>query len=317
MKSCDIAVFGAGIIDIPVIYADHSVFTRHSTPVEHIGMTTGGDALNEATVLANLGHDVRLISCWGCDPAGAFLDAHCDRLGIDTQYVRRTDGLDTGVNVVLVDEDGERRFYNNRHSSLRKLRAEDFSAEQLDGIRLLSLASIFVFPLISLEELTRIAQTARAQDVLVCADFVLPKNGEGIRELTPLLRELDYVFANETEARVITGESDPDRMADALLAAGSRHVVIKLGAEGCLIASDSLRERISACPETCCVDTTGAGDNFAAGFQHALLAGGSFADCARFANACASVSVETVGASTGVTSLQQVEERMTRYAEQK
>ena len=125
MKSCDIAVFGAGIIDIPVIYADHSVFTRHSTPVEHIGMTTGGDALNEATVLANLGHDVRLISCWGCDPAGAFLDAHCDRLGIDTQYVRRTDGLDTGVNVVLVDEDGERRFYNNRHSSLRKLRWED------------------------------------------------------------------------------------------------------------------------------------------------------------------------------------------------
>ena len=313
MKSCDIAVFGAGIIDIPVIHADRSVFTRHSTPVGYIGMTTGGDALNEATVLANLGHDVRLISCWGCDPAGAFLDTHCARLGIDTRYVRRTDEMDTGVNVVLVDEDGERRFYNNRNSSLRRLRTEDFSPEQLDGVRLLSLASIFVFPLISIEQLAQIAHTARTRGIPVCADFVLPKNGETTRELAPLLRELDYVFANETEAAVITGESDPDRIADVLLAAGSRHVIVKLGAEGCLIASGFVRQRIPACPDTNCVDTTGAGDNFAAGFQHALLAGYSFADCAYFANACASVSVETVGASTGVTSLRQVEERLTRY----
>lgn len=313
MHHCEIAIMGAGIIDIPVIYADRTVFSRHSTPVNHIGMTTGGDALNEATVLAKLGHSVRLISRWGCDAAGDYLDRHCARVGIDTQYVHHEDGLDTGVNVVLVDEDGARRFYNNRNGSLRKLLPSDFSAEQLEGIHILTLASIFVFPLISIEELTQIAHTAHARGILVCADFVLPKNGETVRELAPLLRELDYVFANETEAEAITGEHDPDRMCDSLLSAGSRHVIIKLGSDGCLIAADGFRARIPACPDTHCVDTTGAGDNFAAGFQHALLKGKSFADCAYFANACASVSVEHVGASTGVSNLAQVEERLTRY----
>ncbi|MDO5547297.1 MAG: carbohydrate kinase family protein [Eubacteriales bacterium] len=314
MHHCEIAVMGAGIIDIPVIYADRSVFSRHSTPVDHIGMTTGGDALNEATVLARLGHRVRLISRWGCDAAGDYLDGHCARLGIDTQYVHHEEGLDTGVNVVLVDEaDGARRFYNNRHGSLRRLLPSDFSAAQLEGIRILSLASIFVFPLISIEDFARIAHTAREHGVLVCADFVLPKKGENLRDLAPLLRELDYVFANEVEAEAITGESTPDNMADALLSAGARHVIIKLGADGCRIAKEGFCAHIPACPGTRCVDTTGAGDNFAAGFHHALLAGKSFSDCAYFANACASVSVECVGASTGVTSLAQVEERLAHY----
>jgi sugar/nucleoside kinase (ribokinase family) len=313
MHHCEIAVMGAGIIDIPVIYADRSVFSRHSTPVEHIGMTTGGDALNEATVLAKLGHSVRLISRWGCDPAGEYLDRHCARVGIDTQYVCHEESLDTGVNIVLVDPDGARRFYNNRNGSLRKLLPSDFSPEQLDGVRLLSLASIFVFPLISIGDFAQIAHTAREHGTLVCADFVLPKQGETIHDLIPLLRELDYVFANETEAEAITAESEPERMADALLSAGSRHVIIKLGAEGCLIAEKDFRARIPACPNTHCIDTTGAGDNFVAGFQHALLAGLSFENCAYFANACASVSVESVGASTGVTDLAQVEERWNRY----
>ena len=68
-------------------------------------------------------------------------------------------------------------------------------------------------------------------------------------------------------------------------------------------------EIIPACPDTRCIDTTGAGDNFAAGFFAALLDGRSFADCARFANAAAAVSVEAVGASTGVQSAEQVMQR--------
>ncbi|MGN1013818.1 MAG: carbohydrate kinase family protein [Butyricicoccus sp.] len=314
MKNCDIAVFGAGIIDVPVVHADPTVFTRHSTPVDYIGMTTGGDALNEATVLAHLGRSVRLISHWGCDAAGDYLIRHCSGCGIDTQYVHRDPSLDTGVNIVLVDEDGQRRFYSNRNGSLRKLVAADFHPDCLDGVRLFSLASIFVFPLISIQECASMVHTARSKGICTCADFVLPKQGETIDDLRPLMCELDYIFANEVEAQTITGQTDPRAMADAFLRAGASHAIIKLGADGCLVASsDGSYLPVPACPNTNCVDTTGAGDNFAAGFQHALLSGASLEDCAYFANACAAVSVETVGASDGVQSEQQVRERYKRY----
>ncbi len=313
MNHCEIAVFGAGVIDVPVTPADPTVFSRHSTPVDYIGMTTGGDALNEATVLARLGRRVRLISRWGCDLAGEYLSEHCRRFGIDTQFVNRDLELDTGVNIVLIDEDGGRRFYTNRNGSLRMLLPEDFNPECLDGIRLLCLASIFVFPRISISDFAEIARMARERNVITCADFVLPKNNETIDDLVPLMQQLDYVFANEAEAHAITGCGTPEEMVESFLNAGAKHVIIKLGVNGCLIGCDGLRRHIPACPDTLCLDTTGAGDNFAAGFHHALLDGLSFEDCAYYANACASVSVEVVGASTGVQNAEQVAMRFERY----
>ncbi len=140
--------------------------------------------------------------------------------------------------------------------------------------------------------------------------MTLPKHGERLPEMTPSFSQLDYLFANEAEAGAVTGESNPMRMADCLIAAGARHVIIKLGARGCLLADQTgLRTQVPACPDTRCMDTTGAGDTFAAGFFAGLLDGRDFIDCARFANAAASVSVESIGASTGVHSLEQVLQR--------
>ena len=64
---------------------------------------------------------------------------------------------------------------------------------------------------------------------------------------------------------------------------------------------------------TQCVDTTGAGDNFASGFICGLLEGKGLKECAQFANCTASVSVECVGATTGVQDRKQVEARYQEY----
>lgn len=73
---------------------------------------------------------------------------------------------------------------------------------------------------------------------------------------------------------------------------------------------------IPAYPHTRCVDTTGAGDNFAAGFLYALSEQMDLAHCGRFANMTASLAVEALGACTGVRSLKQVMERFQETAEQ-
>ncbi len=306
---CDIVVAGAAIIDIPVVPADPAVFSRPSTPAERIILTSGGDAMNEALILSRLGRRVRLVTRIGRDDAGAYLKSTCKAAGIDTRFFREADGLDTGVNVVLVDECGERRFYTNPHGSLRALEASDITPDSLDGAKIFCFASIFVFPKIDPEQLEILFRTVRSRGLLVCADMTLPKRGETIRELAPALAHLDYFFANLEESRQITGLTAPESIADALLCTGVRHVIIKLGADGCLIAHRGGQQLIPACPQTQCIDTTGAGDNFAAGFLSALLDGLSFADCARYANACAAVSVESVGAATGVRDAEQVQSR--------
>lgn len=305
--SCDIVLAGAAIIDIPVVPADPTVFSRTSTPAERILLTSGGDAMNEAVVAARLGKQVRLISRIGTDEAGTYLKAVCSAAGVETHFYEIA-GLDTGVNVVLVDRAGERRFYTNPHGSLRALEASDITPEAVRGADIFCFASIFVFPKIQPDALAQIFSMARREGCIVCADTTLPKNGETIVELAPALRELDYFFANLSEAQAITGLHDPETIADELLGTGARHIILKLGAEGCLIADAAGMQHIAPCSARC-VDTTGAGDNFAAGFLTALSEGQSFADCARFANACASVSVETVGATTGVHTVQQVWQR--------
>lgn len=306
---CDIVIAGAAIIDIPVVPADASVFTRISTPAGRIILTSGGDAMNEALVLSRLGRRVRLVTRIGCDDAGAYLKRTCASAGIDTQHFREMEGLDTGINIVLVDNNGERRFFTNPHGSLRALEACDITPEALDGAKIFCFASIFVFPLIGPDELEQLFRSVRGRGLITCADMTLPKHGETLADLAPALRYLDYFFANLAEAQQITGMTSPSAVADALLDTGVRHVIIKLGAKGCLIADEAGQQHIPACP-TNCIDTTGAGDNFAAGFLSALLDGHSFAGCARYANACASVSVETVGAATGVTDAEQVLHRL-------
>lgn len=312
--SCDVVLVGAAIMDTVVVPVDASVFTCGSTPVERIVLTSGGDAMNEAIVLSRLGRRVRLISRIGKDSAGAYLKDICAKADMDTQYLYEIDQLDTGINIVLVGHDGERRFLTNPHGSLRALEPQDIVPEALEHAKIFCFASIFVFPRISPQQLVQIFHMAREHGTLVCADMTSPKNNETIADLAPALRHLDYFFANQEEAQQITGLSDPDAIAQVLLQTGVRHVIIKRGADGCLIADQTGIQHIPACPDTHCIDTTGAGDNFAAGFLSALLDGRSFADCAQYANACAAISVEAVGASTGVTDVIQVERRyLTAY----
>ena len=62
LKTFDAAIIGAAIIDIPAGPVDASVFETGSHPVPSVTMSPGGDAMNEAALLANLGHSVELIS---------------------------------------------------------------------------------------------------------------------------------------------------------------------------------------------------------------------------------------------------------------
>ena len=134
----------------------------------------------------------------------------------------------------------------------------------------------------------------------VCADMTKPKKGETLKDMASALSMLDYFLPNEEEACMLTGETDAAEAAEALFRAGVKHVVIKCGGRGCLIWDVKGMERLPTLENVRCVDTTGAGDSFTAGFLFRLAQGASFRECARFANVCGGRATEVLGATEWV-----------------
>lgn len=307
-----IIIAGAGILDVLVCPVEESVFEKGSVPVETIKITTGGDALNEATVLARLGGGtgVSLLTVLGEDQAGSTILEHCKKEGINTDLIAKDPFLETGVNIVMVQKDGSRSFFTNPKSSLRRLGPEHIPETVFENGGIFCLASIFVSPRLGSEELARLFARAKARGMCVCADMTKCKNGETAEDIHEALSCLDYLFANEEEAGMLTGETQVEKMAETLFSCGVKTVLIKCGARGCYVRSREITGQFPAYPGTRCIDTTGAGDAFAAGFLYALSEEKSLFECIYWANTCGSLAAESVGACEGIQSRAQVERRL-------
>lgn len=312
----NVLIVGAGVLDVLVCPVKEDVFRKGSVPVETIRVSAGGDGLNEATVLARLkgkekGQEgVRLLTLLGEDEAGEMLWGHCEREGICMELSVRDRDVCTGVNVVMVEENGERSFFTNPSSSLRKLSIEHMPQSFPRDVGILCFASIFVSPLFGGREMAELFRRAKEQGILVCADMTKCKNQETTEDIKEALSYLDYLFANQEEANMVTGKESMEEMAEVLYSCGVKNVIIKCGGKGCYVKNASLKRSFPAAEGVRCVDTTGAGDSFAGGFLYALAEGKTFTECVRYGNACGSLAVETVGACTGIINKEQAEKRM-------
>ena len=313
-KKLDAICVGAAIVDIPLQPVNRDMFEIESFPLQQISMTIGGDAINEATIMSRLGHKIGLMSMVGRDAVGNFIIEHCEKNGIDYSGIRVREGIDTSINVGLVTADGERTFVTNRNGSLWKMTIDDVDLSRLKEARLLSLASIFNNPLLDCPALVKIFQEAKAQDMIICADMIKARLGETLDDIEEALGYVDYFFPNYDEACLMTEETELEKIADRFLDCGIQHVVIKTGKKGCYIKSqDGSVLEVPAMKGIIAIDTIGAGDNFASGFITAILEGKSLKECAEFANVTASISVQSIGATTGVQKREQVDERMKEY----
>ena len=317
-KNLDVICVGAAIVDIPLRPVNRDMFEIESFPLQQISMTIGGDAINEATIISRLGHKVALMSMVGKDTVGNFIVEHCEKNGIDHASVKMKEGIDTSINVGLVTADGERTFVTNRNGSLWKMTIDDVDISRFSEAKLLSLASIFNNPLLDCPALVKIFEEAKKNDMIICADMIKARLGETLDDIKEALSYVDYFFPNYDEACMMTGETELEKIADIFLDCGIRNVIIKTGKDGCYIKSkDGSVLIVPAMKGITAIDTIGAGDNFASGFITAILDGKSLQECAEFANVTASISVQSIGATTGVQHKLQVKERLKEYYAQR
>jgi sugar/nucleoside kinase (ribokinase family) len=127
-------------------------------------------------------------------------------------------------------------------------------------------------------------------------------------QLPQVLRNLEFVFPNEAEARAMTGEKSIEKAAKQL-ARWVRTPVIKLGRDGSLAVHNGKIVKMSSL-RVRAVDATGSGDAFNGGFLHGYLAGWPLEDCLRAGNICGALATTQPGGSSVIPTLKKLRKLM-------
>lgn len=256
----------------------------------------GGSATNTARILASLGLSVHFIGKVGMDSWGDWSLQAVQQAGIDTRWIRRDAAEPTQLNIVVVSASGERTMFAYRGANIR-LTAEEIDPAAFDGVALLHLSGYALLKAPQRE--AALHAIARAKDAAIAISLDIPA---GITQaiagvVRPLLPAIDTLFLGEADALALAPGvlgCDPDQAAVRLLDAGAGHVVIKRGPEGSVLHGRGHRSASRAI-EVQAVDTTGAGDAFAAGYLFGIANRLPPVSAAALANAAGAIAVTTFG----------------------
>lgn len=305
-KRFDAAVVGIQVLDMLVTGVDASLFHRDSTTADIIRLAPGGDALNQSIALGQLGNRTALLGVLGSDRLGDTLLSILQDYPVEV-FDRRVD-RNTSISIVVVDTEGERHFLR-RSGHNDALCYELLDQEVIKNAGILSIAGAMAFPNLDGEGMVRLLRLAKDAGALTAMDLFINRKEYDMAAIAAAFAHTDFLMPSLREAEFVTGETSPGHMAAALRELGAKVVVLKMGEKGCYLLDDA-GPRIIPAFKARVVDTTGAGDNFAAAFLHGVNRGWDMDTCARFACAAGALAVEHVGASGFLQGEEQVLTRM-------
>ncbi len=260
--------------------------------VKSMEIAPGGSAANTIVGLARLGARCGFIGCVGSDAEGDFILSDLEGEGVDTSSIAKKRSH-TGVIYAFVDAKGERAMYAYPGAN-DEVRINRSNLAYAQGARYLHLSSfVGEFSFRAQRELLRKLEKV---DISFAPGMLYVHRG--LRAVEQLIARSKVVFVNQEEARLLTGMRY-EKAALRLLKLGAEIVAVTLGRKGCFIAGSDGSWRVKAYP-TKVVDTTGAGDAFAAGFLHGLLHEKSLEECGRLGNKVASLCIGEMGARKGL-----------------
>jgi sugar/nucleoside kinase (ribokinase family) len=291
-------------VSVSVKPVDKDIFFVDVTLIDPVEVSTGGDALNVSITAARLGNKVALVSKVGDDLFGRIVLDEAKNAGVFTDSVRVSRDISTATAVMLVDEHGDRNICAYR-GAFETMGLEDMDLSMCEDARIVDIGSIFALKKLDGDGIRTILQQAKSAMAITAADIKFDTYGlgfEGIRQVFPYL---DYFLPSYEEAKYLTKECDPARQCKVLMDAGCGNVIVKIGDEGCYLATSQIQKIIPPCPARR-VDTSGAGDNFVAGFLTGINMDWGPEKSARFGNATAAVSIQEMGANGAVRCFDQI-----------
>ena len=253
-------------------------------------LSLGGSAGNTIRAMARLGCDVGFIGKVGTDKTGDFFIQALENLGIEPFIFRGKER--SGRCVSLISPDGERTMVTFLGAAL-ELSAAEVTSAIFEGYDCLYIEGYLVQ---DHELIAGAVRTAKACGLKVAIDLasfnVVEANLEFLRSL--IQDYVDIVFANEDEAKAFTGEGEPLN-ALQMLSELCELAVVKVGIKGALIKRGSEVVHVGIMAAAKRVDTTGAGDLYAAGFLSGLCEGLTLRQCGTIGAIVAGKVIEVVG----------------------
>ena len=259
--------------------------------------TSGGSGANTIVGLASLGARTAFIGKVKDDPLGRAFVHDIRAAGVAFTTPPASDGPSTARCYVLVTPDGERTM-NTYLGAAQNLSPADIDADAVAASAILYLEGYLWDPKDAKDafvKAAKIAHEAERKVALSLSDAFCVDRWRA--EFLHLMRSrtVDLIFANEAEVRSLYETADFDTAVKALRADVTAAVVTR-SEKGCVVISPGGTEAVPAFPVERVVDTTGAGDLFAAGFRSGLARGADDRTCGRLGAMAAAEIIQHLGA---------------------
>ena len=272
-----------------LVDAQKSATIREACSNMNIRQIAGGSASNTIFGLASLGAHTGFIGKTGDDAIGQFYRSDIESANIHPMLF--TGNAPTGVAAALVSPDSERTFGTYLGSAI-ELSASDLTPMLFEGYTYFHIEGY----LVQNHDLMRKAITlARQAGCLISIDLasynVVADNLHFLNEI--MADKLHIIFANEEESKAFTG-LEPEEALD-VIAQKADIAVVKIGSRGALVKRADERVHVPA-HTVQPIDTTGAGDLFAAGFIYGIGSGASLQEAAELGTSLATAVISVIGA---------------------
>lgn len=251
-------------------------------------LASGGSAANTINGLANLGVKTAFIGKVGKDELGDFFYNDMKKASISPTLLK---GINpTGTALAIVTPDSERTFATSLGAAI-ELTDSDLANNLFDGYDMLHIEGYLAQNHSLIEQALKLAKNSGLKVSLDLASYNVVE--ENLDFLTRMVKSyVDIIFANEEEAKAFTKKS-PRESLD-MLAEITEIAVVKLGSHGSLIKSGNDIYEVGVI-EAKPIDTTGAGDLYAAGFLYGLSKGLSLDKCGKIGSLLSGKVIEVVG----------------------
>jgi 2-dehydro-3-deoxygluconokinase len=273
----------------------------------------GGDTSNFLIAAARSGARCGYVTRVGDDEFGRLLLSIWTQEGIDTSRVIVDPDGYTAAYFISFDEEGRHAFtYYRRGSAASRLQPADVDPTYLDGARVFHTSGISQAISSSANaSVLHAVREARSRGVLVSFDVNVRPKLQPIAwwrdEVDSILPLVDLMFVSAEDTSHLFGARSPEDVAELLLARGPRLAVVKLGLDGCLLASSEAGCVRMPAWTVDTIDGTGAGDAFAGAFVAAWLGGAGPADAGQVASAAGALATTELGAVTATPRRDEIE----------
>ncbi len=281
--------------------------------VESFGKYLGGTCANVAVAAARFGHRTGIVTGVGDDPFGRFVRRAFRELGVTDAHVVTNQTYATPVTFceIFPPDDFPLYFYRKPTAPDLQITPADIDLDAVRATRLMWLSVTGFSEEPSRESHFAVLEArARAPHTVLDLDYrpmFWETPAHATEQIQRALPQVTVAVGNREECEVAIGETEPERAADALLAAGVELAVVKQGPKGVLAKTRS-GERVEAPPiPVRPLNGLGAGDSFGGSLIHGLLEGWPLEKVLRHANAAGAIVASRLECSTAMPTQEEIE----------